>query len=69
MKGISMLTDSQHREVRGLIRTLSSDLSVLPALVVEAIQDNDDIYKLVHSWLMRNDVKYYDVLRSFSEVF
>ena len=69
MKGKSMLTESQHREVRGLVRNLSADLSVLPSLVVEAIQDNDDIYELVYSWLARNNIPYYDILRAFNEVF
>ena len=63
------MIDSQKREVVGLIRALSSDLTVLPELVVEAIQEDDTLQELVRSWLMRNDVKYYEILRAFDEVF
>jgi len=63
------MIDSQKREVVGLIRALSSDLTVLPSLVVEALQEDDTLQELVRSWLMRNDVKYYEILRAFNEVF
>jgi hypothetical protein len=63
------LTESQHREVQNVIRSLSGDLLVDPMLIVEAIQDDDNIHALLNAWLYGRGVVYDDLLLALGEVF
>lgn len=64
-----MLTDSQVREMTGLLNRVSADTTIHPSLLVEAIREHDNIHALLKSWLFGGYVEYSVILNAFNEVF